>query len=266
VRTPGSSTAAPPGRTAVRRVQWIAVSATLLAGTAQAGPFDGPFSFGGNLAYTTDYIYRGLSESNDEGAVQGDVHVNKGEAFAGVWASTRDSNLIPYANSDLEVYLGRRFDLGSEWSASVSARSHYYLDAGGLPDDYQEVSASIAWLDRWTFSLSAIPNSVRWYGFTYDDTYHYMRLGRAPAWVVETSAQWLIYAGLFVTAGAGYYYAGSVGNEAGAGYVYANGGLAYEYRQWRVELGYFFAQNEAQQVFPYPPPSRHIAGTVSWRF
>jgi uncharacterized protein (TIGR02001 family) len=242
------------------------LTAALLTGTAHAGPFDGPFSFGGEVALTSNYIYRGLSESNDQAALQGDVHVSSGGTFAGVWASTRDRDLIPYARYDLEVYLGQRFNLGNEWTASVTALSHYSVNASDVPDDYQQISASIAWLDRWTFSLTAIPNAVRWYGFTYDDTYQYIRLGRAPAWVAETSAQWLIYRGLFVTAGAGYYYATGAGNEPAAGYVYGNAGLAYEYRQWRAELGYFFAQNEAQEIFPYPPPSRHIAGTVSWRF
>lgn len=255
---PGSRTAARAGRAAPRRGRWIMLSAAFLAGTARAGPFDGPFSFGGNLALTSEYIYRGLSESDGHGAVQGDLHVSDAGLFAGVWASTRDSDLIPYANYDLEIYLGKRFDLGNEWSATVGARSHYFVNASGLSDDYQEISASIAWLDRWTFSVSAIPNAVRWY--------EYLRLGRTPAWVAETSAQWLIYGGLFVTGGAGYYYSSSIGGEPGAGYVYGNAGLAYEYRRWRVELGYFFAQNEALEVSPYPPPSRHIAGTVSWRF
>jgi len=234
------------------------LGAALLAGTAQAGPFDGPFGFGGQLNLTSDYIYRGLSESNGNAALQGDLHVSQGGLFAGVWASTRDSSLIPYGDYDLEVYLGKRFDLGTEWTASLSARSHYFINSSGLSDDYQEVSASIAWLDRWTFSVSAIPNAVRWYGYT--------RLGRAPAWVAETSAQWLVHGGLFVTGGAGYYYSSSITGVPGAGYVYGNAGLAYEYRQWRLELGYYFAQNEAQEIFPYPALSRHVAGTLSWRF
>jgi uncharacterized protein (TIGR02001 family) len=255
---PGSRTAARPGRAAPRRGRWIVLSAAaFLAGAARAGPFEGPFSFGGDLALTSNYIYRGLSESDDHGALQGDLHVSDGGVFAGVWASTRDRDLIPYANYDLEIYLGKRFDLGNEWSTTVSARSHYFINASGLSDDYQEISASIAWLDRWTLSVSALPNAVRWY--------EYQRLGRAPAWVAETSAQWLIYGGLFVTGGAGYYYTSSVGGEPAAGYVYGNAGLAYEYRRWRVELGYFFAQNEALEISPYPPPNRHIAGTVSWR-
>jgi len=155
VRRPASRAAARPGHAAARRRRWIVLSAALLAGTARAGPFDGPLSFGGDLAVTSDYFYRGLSQSNGNPAVQGDLHVSDGGLFAGVWASTRNPDLIPYANYDLEVYLGKRFEFGSEWSGGLSAR---------------------------------------------------------------------------------------------------------------VEVGYYFAQNEAQEIYPYPPPTRHIAGTLSWRF
>jgi hypothetical protein len=99
---------------------------------------------------------------------------------------------------------------------------------------------------------------VRWY--------EYARVGRTAAWITEGSGQWLIARGLFVTAGLGYYYTGAIGNAPSAGYAYGNAGLAFEYRQWRAELGYFFAQNEAQEIFPYPPLQHHVAGTLSWRF
>jgi hypothetical protein len=36
--------------------------------------------------------------------------------------------------------------------------------------------------------------------------------------------------------------------------------------QWRLEVGYFLAQNRVQDLFPYPPVNQHLAGTVSWHF
>ena len=157
-------------------------------------------------------------------------------------------------------WVGHRFNLGSDWSATVSARSHYFLGASQTSADYQEISASFAWLDRCAFTLASIPNAVRWY--------EYYRLGRSPAWVADAAGQWLIGPGLFVTGAAGYYYssASSPDRRSGAGYAYGNLGLAYEQRQWRVELGYFLAQNRAQDFLPYPPANRHVAGTLSWRF
>ena len=100
-----------------------------------------------------------------------------------------------------------------------------------------------------------------------------MRLSRSPAWVADTSGQWLIGRGLFVTGGAGYYYssgtvpAGTASDgRPASGYAYGNLGLAFEAHQWRLEVGYFLAQNRAQDLFPYPPVNQHLAGTVSWHF
>ena len=69
-------------------------------------------SFGGSLVLTSNYIYRGVSSSNDEPAVQGDLHAAlRDGTFFGVWGSSRDGTLDPYANYELQIYLGHRFDL-----------------------------------------------------------------------------------------------------------------------------------------------------------
>ena len=221
---------------------------------------DAQFSTGGNVAITSDYIYRGVSESDGHPALQVDVHANLGGSFLGAWASTRDRDLDPGASSELEAYFGHRFDLSSDWSATLSARSHYFVSASQPSADYQEVAAGVAWLDRFTFTLATVPNAVRWY--------EYIRLGRSPAWVADTAGQWLIGERLFATGAAGYYYSTGLGagQRSAAGYAYGNVGLAWEERRWRVEVGYFLAQNRAQELFPYPPANRRVAGTVSWRF
>jgi Bacterial protein of unknown function (Gcw_chp) len=218
---------------------------------------------GGNLTVTTDYIYRGVTESGDHPALQGDAHVESdGGTFIGAWASTRDHHFDPYADYDLELYLGHRFALSSAWGATLSGRSHYFI--GGNQEqsaDYQELSAAVTYLDRWSFEVVAIPNAVH-YWFE-------LHLGRSPAWVADTAAQWqLLEQGLFATGGAGYYYAEGTGPGigAGGGYVYGNAGLAFERRRWRVDVGYFVAQREARRLFPYPIPDDHIAGTLTWRF
>lgn len=219
------------------------------------------FTAGGNLAITSDYIYRGVSQSNDHAALQGDLHLDSGRGtFVGVWASTRSSDLEPGARYDLEVYLGQRFNLSSAWNATLSVRSHYY--AGGVgesSDDYQEILGTLTYLDRWSISLTAIPNAVRYW--------FYRRLTRSPAWVADSSGQWLIAGGLFATAGVGYYSSQGTGTgiERATGYAYGNGGLAYEWRSLRLDVGYFVTQHSAERTYPYPIANR-LAGTLSWRF
>lgn len=231
------------------------------AGQAQAQGLTSDLSVGGSLALTSDYIYRGVSESGGDPAGQADLHVhNSGGTYLGVWGSTRDHNLDPYADYDVELYLGHRFDLSNTWGVTVEGRAHYYV--GGtqeVSDDYQQISGSLTYLDRWTLSVTAIPNAVRYW---YDH-----RLGRSPAWAADTSAQWLIFEGFFLTGSAGYYYSTGTGAgiQAAVGYWYGSAGLAYEYRRWRLDVGYFATQDKAQELFPYPLGS-HFAGTLVWRF
>lgn len=227
-------------------------------------------SFGGDAAVTTNYIYRGYSETYNRAAVQLDLHAStQTGTFAGVWASTLDRHYQPYASFDLQEYIGQRFDLNSAWNASLTATNYSYV--GGeqyYSSDYQQLTASIGYLDRWTFSLSAAPNMLRYWERGYEG---YLRSGRHPAYDAETSAQWLVAKGLYLTGGAGYFL--SMGTGSGQvrlpslGYAYGNVGLAYEWRNWRIDVGYFLTEKaQAQKLFPYPIANNRVAGTLSWRF
>lgn len=236
--------------------------AVLGSSSACAVDLGGGLSAGGTLALTSDYLYRGVSESDGRLAGQVDLHLSSsGGNYLGVWSSTRYDGLAPYAQYVVEPYLGHRFDLGSDWGASIDARAR--LLVGGeqeINDDTEEVSASLSYLDRWSVSVTAIPNAVRYW---YDQ-----RLSRTPAYVADTTVQWLIGNGFFLTAGAGYYYSTGTGPgiERATGYAYGNAGFAFEYRRWRLDVGYFFAQEAARRLFPYPTADQRVAATVAWRF
>jgi uncharacterized protein (TIGR02001 family) len=230
-------------------------------------------SFGGSIAVTSDYIYRGYSETSNEGAAQLDLHVSTlTGTFAGIWVSTLDRYRRPWADADLEAYIGQRFVLSSAWSTSITATNYSYV-GGNQPysSDYQQLTASVSWLDRWTLSFSAIPNMLRYWRNNTVPYPEYERSGRYPAYDVETSGQWLLGKGFFLTGGAGYYlFTGTDSTgfpQPSTGYVYGNVGLAYEWRNWRIDVGYFLTENAAvQTLFPYPTAGNRFAGTLSWRF
>jgi uncharacterized protein (TIGR02001 family) len=240
----------------------LALLALGSAPTAPAADLGSDIAVGGDLAVTSDYIYRGLSESNGHAAVQADLHADLNGTFLGAWASTRDHTLDPYADYDVEVYLGHRFALAGSWSATLDVRSHYFVGGpqGEGSADYQQATASVSYLDRWTVSIGAIPNAVHYW---FEE-----RVGRSLAWFAETSGQWLVLGeGFFLTAGAGYYQADGTGPRIrrSGGYAYGDAGVAFECRRWRVDVGYFFAQHEARRLFPYPI-SDALAATLTWRF
>ena len=187
----------PPGPARTRRLlPWLLLPG-MAAGPAAAEGLRG-LSFGGSLVLTSDYIYRGVSSSNNEAAFQADLHVASADGtYLGVWGSTRDSNLEPYANYEVDVYLGHRFDLGTAWSTTLSGRAHYFVGGNQeTSDDYQEIALAVTYLDFWTVSVTAIPAAERYWYFE--------RLSRAPAFVADTTVQWLLHKAIFLTAGAGY--------------------------------------------------------------
>lgn len=221
-------------------------------------------SFGGDVAVTSDYIYRGFSETDNKGAVQLDLHASLASGtFAGVWTSTLDDKFRPYAGYKVDEYIGQRFDLGSAWNTSLTATNYSYVAGHQYhSSDYQEIAASVSYLDAWTLSVSAIPNAVRYRGP--------FRTARYPAYDVETSGQWHIFNGFYATAGAGYYlFSGAKSASIDSptiGYAYGNLGLAFEWHRWRIDVGYFLTQDRAQNLFPYPYVNNRFAGTLSWSF
>ena len=240
-------------------------------GWCQSAP---PVSFGGTLAVTSDYIYRGVSQSDGQGAVQADLHAGTpGGTFLGVWASTRDQDLEPGTPGEVQLYVGQRFTLGGAWSAMLAGRADYYV--GGSPyhsADYQEISGAVIWADRCTFSVGVIPSAVRYtaYEAPGDAGQYYYHVSRSAAFFGDASGQWLLSerllgGPLYATAAAGYYYSSSVYAAPGVGYVYGNAGLALQWQRWRLDVGYFASQSRAAELFPYPVANR-LAGTVSWQF
>jgi hypothetical protein len=189
--------------------------------------------------------------------VQLDLHATSSWGmFIGAFGSTLHSRSGVGPDFELEFYLGQRFDLSPAWSTTLTVVNYSYLhDPAPSSDDYQEISASVAYLDRWSVSVSYAPNLVR-YGRT-------GRLGRYPAYVMDATGQLPVLGPLFLTAGIGYY---ALTCPGGTGYAYGNGGLAYEHGPLRVDAGYYFTEGHARQLFPYELSRNRFAASLSWHF
>jgi uncharacterized protein (TIGR02001 family) len=242
---------------------------------------------GGDVTVVTDYIFRGISENAGRPAGQFDLHVaaNNG-LFAGVWATTLSGPSDnpptmaaasgPAGDAEIQPYVGVRFVLSGNWNATVSAVDYVYLNQEyGHSDDYQELSVAFQYLDSVTFSLAASPNAVHyWRGF---------KVGRYAGYDASLGGEWPLFGPLLLTAGAGYYHLGGpsshtsrVTTQTGTasvttfwgtqGYGYGNVGLAAERGAWRLDVGYYFSDKQAQNLFPYSTRNNRAAATLSWRF
>jgi uncharacterized protein (TIGR02001 family) len=213
----------------------------------------------GELTYTSDYVFRGISQTGGRSAGQADLRLNTADgSFAGAFGSTLNRLWgHPWGTSgwdyEVEAYLGHRFDISPSWSSTITGTGYFYLHGNApLSDDYEEVSVTTSYLDLLTVELSYIPNAVR-----FDRGY---RLGRYPAYVASTSSQIPLVGRLALSAGAGYYTSDS------DGYWYGNAGLAYEFKSLRLDVGYYVAEDRASKLFPYGRAGSRVAGTISWHF
>jgi uncharacterized protein (TIGR02001 family) len=86
----------------------------------------------GGVTLTSDYRFRGISQSDRDAAAQGWLQYDHASGFFGnVWASTIDFNDEAAADSSIEVDLtaGYNFKIGAETDASVKAVYYWYADA-----------------------------------------------------------------------------------------------------------------------------------------
>ncbi len=136
---------------------------------------DGAWSASGNVALTTDYKFRGISQSNEEAAIQGGFDVaHEAGFYVGAWGSSVDFDTDDgdYDGSlELDVYLGYGAELGDTgWAWDLGFLYYDYPGDDGAKGDYQEIYLGLGWED---LAL----------GFAYSSDYY-----------AETGDFWYLYA------------------------------------------------------------------------
>jgi uncharacterized protein (TIGR02001 family) len=215
-------------------------------------------ALGGHAAATTDYVFRGVSQTRGDPAVQVDVHYQTQSGwFAGAWASTVDLNPGAGATVELNAYAGRAWPVAGDWNARVTAVQYVYPnDEATFSYDYFELIASVAWLDRLVASVAWSPDTSRYAG------YYGAALDRR-ALTYEVVGRWPVQEALSATVSAGYY---DLSDLFDTGYGYGSLGLTYEFKSLQLDLAWFATADRAEELF-----GREIAGdrwsfTVAWRF
>ena len=83
-------------------------SVALLLSTATAYA-----EFSGNVALTSNYMFRGISQNDNEPAIQGGFdYAHDSGFYAGVWGSNVDDQAFASSSLELDTYLGWSGDLG----------------------------------------------------------------------------------------------------------------------------------------------------------
>lgn len=113
------------------------------------------FEISGNVALTSDYRFRGISQSDESAAIQGGFDVEFSPGFyVGTWGSSVDfdSNEGYDGSLELDYYAGWSSAIGdTDFGIDVGYIYYDYPGDNGNKGDYQEFYVSGSWKD---FSVS----------------------------------------------------------------------------------------------------------------
>jgi uncharacterized protein (TIGR02001 family) len=116
----------------------------------------------GYLVGTTDYVYRGVTQSDGHGAIQAGVDVGFDSGFfVGAWGSTVDipGPLDNQRDNELRLYLGYGFDIGDQFRIVLNAVDYSYPGSDGdLDYDNQELSISLGYTDQYWIEYAYSPD------------------------------------------------------------------------------------------------------------
>lgn len=116
----------------MKKVMMLLACASMLASSIAFA--ESPHEFSVNVSLTTDYMYRGISQSDEQPAISGGFDYGHASGFyAGIWASSLDFN-----DSDTGIEIDYYGGVAGEFSNGIS------WDVGGLYYQYPGTNADAA--------------------------------------------------------------------------------------------------------------------------
>ncbi len=149
------------------------------------------FTYSFNIGATSDYVFRGISQTDNDPAIQGGADFGYGILYAGVWASRVDFADAPPANAEVDWYGGIR----PTWNSPLGTMNLdfgviYYSYPGANPSfvpglgdpNYVELKAGYSW--------SALHPSLVTGTTLYWSPDYFAETG--SVWTIETMAAWTV--------------------------------------------------------------------------
>jgi uncharacterized protein (TIGR02001 family) len=110
-----------------------------------------------NLGVTSDYVFRGISQTDRDPALQGGFDYAFGDSgfYVGTWGSNVDFQDRDGPDVEIDFYAGFNHDFNDKWNGDISVlRYTYYGERdvyGSL--DYNEYIGKLAWNEMVTFTV-----------------------------------------------------------------------------------------------------------------
>jgi len=212
---------------------------------------------GGALVLTSDYIFRGVSQTDGNPAAQADLHLRSaGGLFAGVWASTTNPPPGDVANREVNVYAGGSWAIAERWAAGLSLVRYLYPDSAAYSRyDATEGAASLRFEDRVALTASVAPHATR-----------YSTRGWAPerqTRAYEASLQQPAFGPVAIVAAVGWYDTRAL---LGAAYWAADIGVTGRAGPLDLSVLYFGVDGTARRLFGSDAADGRWVFSVAWRF
>ena len=253
------------GRNSGRKLAATGAALMALTGSALADGYGGSikdapveegrkFTWSITLGGTSDYVFRGISQTFEDPAVQGSLDVGYGIFYAGVWGSNidfgEDQNLGPKVTAEVDLYAGIKptwgpvtFDLGGIYYAYPNAGTFGNFNGGSNDVDYFELKAGYSIASPWIKNLTS--GSTLYWSPDYS-----FNTGDVLTWE-STAAYALPQFGIFAPSISGTYgsvYGDhkdgfSVGGTTKDDYSYWNAGISlavekftFDFRYWDTDI------------------------------
>lgn len=236
-----------------RRFIGALLAATVLAVTAaQAAE-----PWGGALALTSDYVFRGVSQTDGQAAVQADLHARSGTGwFGGAWASTVKPAPSYETAHELDLYAGHGWALSERWAATIAYVRYLYPHAPPYSHyDAYELSAALRFDDRLSLSAAVSPDARRY------SVAGWSPRGQSRAY--EIALRQPLVGPVAVLAAAGYYDTHAL---FGASYRAWDAGVAARLGAVDLALLRFGVDPSARRLFGGDAADGRWVVTIGWRF
>jgi uncharacterized protein (TIGR02001 family) len=214
-----------------------------LAGSGAAFADD----FHGYLTAASDYVFRGVSQSDEQPSLQGGLdYAHSSGFFAGLFAAGIDypeTSFRPDPGSlELDAYVGYGRPAGRNFSWNVALYRYEFPDSEADDKNYQELGADLYYRD------------VARLGATYSDD---ARSGGASAWTAELELRHPFAQHFQVSGTLGRY---SFARDDWKDYLYWDLGVSATKGAWTFDLRYFDTSDEAETLAgPYLTRDRVVA-------
>ena len=136
--------------------------------TAQAADTPSAFTASGNLAFTSDYVWRGLSQNAGKFAVQGGFDATHSSGLsAGIWAS---NVTVGNASLEVDVYANYGFKLGA-LDASVGYIAYAYEGLSNA--NFEEANLALTYAGLTLKASKGIAGDLNTSDYYYEANYSY---------------------------------------------------------------------------------------------